>query len=62
MVGNLIVLAVVAIAVALAIRSLWKTHKNGGGCNGDCSQCGGCHCCENQIRTGGKLQEKQGEK
>jgi len=41
--GNVIVLAVLAIVVALAVRSLWKTHKSGGHCNGDCGSCGGCH-------------------
>jgi hypothetical protein len=43
MLGNLIVLAVVAVAAALAVRSLWKSHKKGGGCDGNCSHCGGCH-------------------
>ena len=43
--GNLIVLAVLAIVVALAVRSVWKSHKSGGHCNGDCGSCGsGCHC------------------
>ena len=42
--GNVIVLAVLAIVVALAARSLWKERKNGGGCSGDCASCrGGCH-------------------
>ena len=45
--GNLIVLAVLAIVVALAVRSVWKAHKAGGHCGGDCScgggDCGSCH-------------------
>ena len=41
--GNLIVIAVLAAVVALAARSLWREHKRGGGCSGDCSSCGGCH-------------------
>lgn len=40
--GNVIVLAVLFTVVALAVRSLWKTHKSGGRCNGDCGSCGGC--------------------
>lgn len=40
--GNLIVLLVLAIVVALAIRSLWRSHKQGGHCNGGCACCGGC--------------------
>lgn len=42
-VGNIIVIAVLAAVVALAIRSLWKSHRNGGGCSGDCASCGRCH-------------------
>lgn len=41
--GYVIVTAVLAVIVALAIRSLWKSHKKGGHCTGDCSRCGGCH-------------------
>ena len=41
--GNIIVIAVLAVAVALAVRSLWKSHKSGGGCNGDCGNCRCCH-------------------
>ncbi|HIU43090.1 MAG TPA: FeoB-associated Cys-rich membrane protein [Candidatus Ventrousia excrementavium] len=40
---NAIVTLVLAAVVALAIRSIWKKHKKGGHCTGDCSQCGGCH-------------------
>lgn len=39
--GNAIVIAVLIAVVALAVRSLWKSHKSGG-CNGDCASCGGC--------------------
>ena len=42
--GNAIVLIGLGIVVALAIRSLWKSHKTGGGCNGNCGSCNcGCH-------------------
>ena len=41
--GNIIVIAVLAAAVALAVRSLWRSHRSGGGCNGDCGNCKGCH-------------------
>jgi len=41
--GNLIVIAVLAAIAALAGRSLWKSRKAGGSCNGDCASCGGCH-------------------
>ena len=47
--GNLIVLAVLAIVVALAARSVWKSHKSGGHCSGDCSCCGGsCGSCHSK--------------
>ena len=39
---NLIVIAVLALAVGLAIRSIWKSHKSGCSCGGNCSSCGGC--------------------
>ena len=41
--GNLIVIGALIAAAALAARSLWKSHKSGGGCNGDCGNCRGCH-------------------
>ena len=41
--GNIIVIAALTAAAALAVRSLWKSHKSGGGCNGDCGNCRGCH-------------------
>ena len=41
--GEIVVLLVLAGVVALAVRSLWKSHRSGGGCNGDCGNCRGCH-------------------
>ncbi|MDE6386529.1 MAG: FeoB-associated Cys-rich membrane protein [Lachnospiraceae bacterium] len=44
--GTVIVLAIVAGAVALALRSMIKDKKAGKSlqCGGDCSRCGGgCH-------------------
>lgn len=41
--GEIIVLLILAGVVALAVRSLWKSRKSGGGCNGDCGNCRGCH-------------------
>ncbi len=41
--GNIIVGAGVILISALAARSVWKKHKSGGHCNGDCSQCSSCH-------------------
>ena len=41
--GPVIVIVVLAAVVALAVRSLWKSHRSGGGCRGDCARCGGCH-------------------
>ncbi len=40
--GYVIVIAVLAVIVFLAARSLWRSHRSGGHCNGDCSSCGGC--------------------
>ena len=41
--GNIIVIAVLAAVVVLAVRSLRKDRRSGGGCNGDCTHCKGCH-------------------
>lgn len=41
--GEIIVLLILAGVVALAVRSLWKSRKSGGGCNGDCGNCRCCH-------------------
>ena len=44
-VGDAIVLAVVGLVVFFAARSLYKRHKSGATCAGDCSSCGGsCGC------------------
>lgn len=40
--GNLIVWAALILAAALAVRSLWRSHKRGGHCGGNCAACGGC--------------------
>lgn len=39
--GDIIVLTVIGICVALALRSMWKDHKNGG-CAGCSHNCAGC--------------------
>ena len=40
---NFLVFALLALAVGLAVRSLWKGHKSGRHtCGGDCASCGGC--------------------
>lgn len=41
--GNLIVILVLGLVAALAVRSLWRSHKQGSHCSGDCASCGGCH-------------------
>ena len=38
---TVIVVAVLVVIVALAVRSLIKQKKSGGGCNGDCGHCKG---------------------
>ena len=44
-VGDAIVLSVVLLVMFFAARSLYRKHKAGGGCSGDCSSCGGsCGC------------------
>lgn len=40
--GTVIVCGVLAIAVGLAVRSIWKSHRSGGHCSGNCA---GCNCC-----------------
>ena len=42
MLGDLIVIAVLAAVVVLAVRSLHKSHKKGG-CCGNYEGCKGCH-------------------
>ena len=41
--GTLIVLAILGVIVFFSARSLYRQHKNGGGCNGNCGSCKGCH-------------------
>ena len=41
--GNVIVTVILAAAVLLAVRSLRKSRRDRGGCNGDCGSCRGCH-------------------
>nr|WP_325303928.1 FeoB-associated Cys-rich membrane protein [uncultured Dysosmobacter sp.] len=48
LIGNILVLTILAVAVALAVRSMWRTHKSGGHCGGDCGSCGGCGGCQNR--------------
>lgn len=40
--GNLIVILILAAIVALALRSMHRARKNGSRCSGDCCSCGGC--------------------
>ncbi len=42
-IGNIIVIAILAVVVFFAARSLYRSHKRGGGCSGDCGNCKGCH-------------------
>ena len=37
--GDVIVLAALAVIIYLVVRSLVKNHKKGGGCSGNCSSC-----------------------
>ena len=42
LIGNIIVLALLALAVYEAVRSLLRKEKKGScSCGGDCSRCGG---------------------
>ena len=41
--GTVIVLAILAVVVFLAARSIYMDRKKGGGCSGNCGSCGGCH-------------------
>ena len=47
--GNAIVIAVLVAILALVVRALWKNHKAGGHCSGDCGSCSGCHCKDSKI-------------
>lgn len=48
--GDFIVLAVLGIVVALAVRSLYRDHKKGGcaGCSHNCGSCS-AHCSANKA-------------
>ena len=39
--GDIIVISVILFFVGLAVRSMWKDHKNGG-CVGSSGNCAGC--------------------
>ncbi len=41
--GEIVVLLALAGVIGLAVRSLWKSHKSGKSCGGDCGNCRGCH-------------------
>ncbi len=41
--GNLIVIVVLAVVVILAARSLWKSRKDRGLCASNCAACSRCH-------------------
>ncbi len=40
--GNMIVTVILVAVCFLAVRSIWKSHRNGGHCGGDCSCCSKC--------------------
>lgn len=40
--GTIAVFTVLAGIVALVIRSMIRSKKNGKSCSGDCGHCGGC--------------------
>ncbi len=40
--GDIIVIAVLVVIVGAVIRSMWKNHKNGGGCAACSGNCGSC--------------------
>ena len=52
--GDIIVIAILAVVLGLAIRALYKKHKNGGGCNcgGNCSDC--CSCSTPSVKKNDK--------
>lgn len=44
--GDIIVIAVLGVIVAIVIRSMWKHHKKGGHCYGCSANCSGkCNRC-----------------
>lgn len=40
--GTVLVIAAITVIAVFAARSLWKSHKSGGKCTGNCAACGGC--------------------
>lgn len=48
--GDLVVLPVLGIVVALVVRSMHRDRKRGGctGCSGNCSQCPSAHTPKNE--------------
>lgn len=49
--GDVIVIAILGIIVALVIRSMWKNHKQGGGCSGCSCDCASCKAgCKGQTQ------------
>ncbi|MDE6749978.1 MAG: FeoB-associated Cys-rich membrane protein [Lachnospiraceae bacterium] len=40
--STIVVLAVIAAATVMAIRSIVRNRKNGKSCGGDCGHCDGC--------------------
>ncbi len=46
-VGDLVIIALLAVAVFFAVRSIRKTKKKGG-CTGNCASCGCCSKCTAQ--------------
>ncbi len=52
--GNAIVILLLAAAVALAVRSLWRDRKRGGACGGSCCGCpNSCVCHPQEENPGG---------
>ena len=50
--GNLIAAAAVALLVFVCVRTLWKSHKSGGGC-ASCGSAGSCAHCNGGCASGG---------
>lgn len=42
---SVLIIVALAVAVSLALRSMWRDHKAGKSCScgGDCPHCKGCH-------------------
>ncbi len=49
--GDVIVLVALGVIIGLVIRSMWKNHKNGGGCSGCSCNCESCkRGCKSDIK------------